>query len=313
MESFELSVTVAKKYGFTFAPKSYDKNVHLSDIKSQTRQFVTTFGLKFNDHLSNLAGVTYPYHSATHLMVANYVAIILWLIDDYVDEDIVKVANPKPLQQKLDLLTACKNVCTNMEVEINPIISLLREIFNQIENATLQAFTKHQFAEYIDGVVQHLNLDPKNPLTLVEYFDIRRLDGGCEVVWPLCFLDETDFEPYMQLLESDLGKKIRYAANFNVAIVNDILSIKRDIERGDNFNAVLSYMHEHHVDQEQAIAAMVEMCNCYFDEISTASTKYESLTTDENVLRKISSKLAIWCQASLIWHIETERYRATLR
>jgi hypothetical protein len=341
--SFELALITAKTYGFTFAPKTYDKNIHLPDIKLKTTKFVAAFDLKFNDHLSNLSGVTYPYLSPDHLMIANLVAIILWLIDDFVDEDIS--TNVKtPLDKKLDLLNACKNVCSanvvggieaeslipssivlpsdlldNLKIVLPSnlpdnlkIVTLLQKMFEMFKNPSLRAFGKKQFAEYLDGVVQHLHLDPTKPLSLSEFFDVRRLDGGCEVVWPLCFLDDDDenFDLIKDLLESDLGLKLRFAANFNVAIVNDILSFDRDVKRGDNFNAVLSYMHEYSVNREYATKALVEMCNKYFDEIIRVSTKFESHTQEERLFNKIAGKLALWCQASLIWHIETERYKA---
>jgi hypothetical protein len=137
----------------------------------------------------------------------------------------------------------------------------------------------------MEGVREHLHLD-KIP-SVKEYVNIRRRDGACEVVWPLCFLDTNFPDAY---LRSPQGLKNRTLANDNVSYVNDILSYKKDVREGTNFNIVISYMHENKVSLEAATEILVQDCNRFYEEL-------------------YDSHLMNWCRGSLHWHLMAKRYK----
>lgn len=278
---------------FDYAPSSSTLSGRLPKLHEETKKALDMFGFSYTKELSLLADLVYQYLSIESLCIANLIHMFLYILDDQVD---VHQNDLSQTSEKLELLNKCMRVLDGeLAIDNLPIIQLMNYSLSKLHNKVLKSYVIDQIRDYITGVIKHIELN-NEILTVEEYTEIRLLDGACEVVWPLCFLDHPNVESIVAYLKSDEGKHMRLLANKNVSFHNDVTSLKKDKKDGTTFNLVLCYKNQCNMTEDEATALVVGICNRTYRELENMSVGNE-----------IADKLANWCRFSLAWHLLAHR------
>lgn len=280
---------------FDFALTDYQPSLQLEAIDIATQKWTSAFNLSYHSELTKLTGYVYHNLSFDSLCYANAVHIFLWIFDDYVDN------KERETQPKLQLIQQCLSVCQKHLYNLKkikttePIARLLVDLLNRPIASLLQVYICEQLLDYFMGVIEHIGIGQLD-LNVKLYNRIRLADGACEVVWPLCLLDQSGstLETSIKYLRSKDGRRARRWATKNVSYVNDILSVAKDKRSNEfHFNIVNCWMQEYKMTEAEAIAALTTRCNKYYIKLKDHGDEY----------------LARWCAGSLQWHLNALRYR----
>lgn len=278
---------------FDYIPDVLIPSNNISALHEKTEKSLSKFGFKYVKELSTLADFVYRYSDLKPLYIANLIHLFLYILDDQID------ANQNDLStvsEKIALLDQC-SISLNGKYDINSpqIIKLMHYSLDKLQNQSLKSYIIEQIEGYILGVTRHIGL--RNEIVPIgTYMDIRYLDGACEVVWLLAFLDHPNIEEIIEYFRSDEGKHVRMLANTNVSLHNDVTSLEKDKKDGTTFNSIICYMHQYDMSEDEAKALVIGICNRSYREL------VEIGKTNEH-----TNKLAYWCKQSLGWHLIVKR------
>lgn len=278
---------------FDYIPDVLIPSKNLPALHEETEKTLSKFGFKYVKELSTLADFVYQFSTLEPLYIANLIHLFLYILDDQID------ANQNDLStvnEKLALLDQCsKSLTDGCGADCPQIIKLMHYSLDKLQNKSLKSYIIEQIEGYIVGVTKHIGLN--NEITSIRtYIDIRYLDGACEVVWLLAFLEYPNIEEIIEYFRSDEGKHIRMLANTNVSLHNDVTSLEKDKKDGTTFNSVMCYMHHYDMSEDDAKALVIGICNRSYREL------VEIGKTNE-----YANKLAYWCKQSLGWHLTVNR------
>lgn len=300
------TTTMVKAPSFTKSSFGFDA------LDRATKTWVTKFNLNYISELSQLAIQVYPYLSFPSLCFANAIHVFLWILDDVVDEPSLT------LEERQGLIQACMNTLTQYTSKTNDImvvndaykyagiIQFLNDLLQYTMSMALKLYLCEQLQDYFCGVLQHLQLPSDQILSVTAYTEIRVADGACEVVWPLCLLDESPSDIFTALLfmRSKEGMALRRYANLHVSYANDVLSYHKDLAQNTGFNVVFSFMKDDPLlTVQDATQKVIVLCNTIYTRLKHADNDVPLTIT------QFVSRLQRWCRGSLVWHKAAQRYK----
>ncbi|MFD9621957.1 terpene synthase family protein [Streptomyces virginiae] len=144
------------------------------------------------------------------------------------------------------------------------------------------------------------------PSSLADYLRLREETVGLQVLFEFFYLKGTNVEgstPSSCFRSRDLSRQ----ASRIVGMENDIFTIGKELDSGDQSNVILSIMTELDVSIRVAMDEAVRM---YEMEISSFAIKCRNLKfdSDESSLGAYALMLTDWINGHSIWARETARY-----
>jgi hypothetical protein len=176
-----------------------------------TKDIVTKHGFRYSSDFSRLTGMVYPKHSLKELTIANSFHMMLWLLDDYIDD------LENDMKCKRDLLAAMTQTVSSGRLvntenpTLRKYVEYTAEVMSQLVDYPTYKVTQKRVLEYFEGVGEHLSKGHK--VTFEEYMRIRVDDSACETVWMMAILPYPEDLEYM---ESDSGARACRLATRNV-------------------------------------------------------------------------------------------------
>jgi 5-epi-alpha-selinene synthase len=259
-----------------------------------------------------LSASAYPYCQLEELKVANDWISWLFIWDDHCDvsdlgkkPDVLKVFN----NRFLEILKGAE--LTNQDIPLGYALSDLRQRMLQIGSKKRFSYFILAVKNYFDGCVRESANRAQGIVPNFEtYPTIRSLSGAMDSVFELIeFCDHLALPDFLRHYE--IIKKIKLMANNIVCWANDIVSVFKEMEKGDCHNLVLVLHFQEQMPLEKAIKIAASIHNqeikkmLYLEEYIPSFGK----EVDAEIVKYISG-IHTWISGNLDWGSRSARYRS---
>ncbi len=261
-----------------------------------------------------LTARAYPSVGKEELKLLNDWLTWLFLFDDQFDEGLI-IGQPSYIQTLLDGYSA---IFTNPDAIVlqspaaQALTDLVQRTFSQMPSVWQMRFAKH-FKAYFDTYIWSVNNCTLATVpNLSDYIEKRRDSGSVYPAIDLIDLAEHVALP-LSLMESPEFQRLMRITNDVVCWSNDIISLEKEIARGDVNNLVLVVQHAENLPLQEAVdkvGTMVSSAVRLFEQTERAlqNTLQNRIPELERDMQKYLNVLKAWMRGNLDWAVSTGRY-----
>lgn len=264
-------------------------------------------------HFARLVAMAYPQTGFEELALTNDFLTWIFLLDDHFDDGTIG-HQPEQVQIIMDgLLTILGVERSNSSLPLHgPLVDSLQELWERMLSLTTpqwqERFTRH-FLACFDAYSWELRNRAGKGIPHVEiYIEKRQETGGMRLM--LDFIDLTEHVNLpLKVYESSLVQALMRITNNAICWSNDIISLEKEMARGEPNNLVLAIRQENVCTLQEAVHLINEMIT---GEVKLF-TKLSPLVLDafpdyKQELQKYVAVMQAWIRGNLDWSFETLRY-----
>lgn len=264
---------------------------------------------------------TYPYADYEFLCIANNLYTWLFVLDDQLDniKPETDSVRERPFLQKIiaDFMNILRYDKVITPAEGGDILAALSDFWSHILKMSSTSW-QSQFmlsfkATFEAAVWEAVNAKRKQHPDVTQYMNLRTFFSGAnlgtdmievasKVCLPVYILQNEQFQKLV-----DLGRRV-------VCWANDLFSLSKELEHGDQHNLVVVLMNQHNMSLEEAIAEAAKIHNKevrQFIELKYKLPSFGSWKVDDDVRRYIDA-LEIMVRGFFDWSVyDTDRYHFT--
>jgi hypothetical protein len=261
-----------------------------------------------------LAARAYPGADFAELALANDFFTWLFMLDDQFDDGSLG-RQPERLRAVIGGLLAILGFeqAGNYPALSGPLANALTELWDRILPLTTpqwqKRFTRHLLA-YFDSYNWETCNRAAGTIPDVEIYIDKRQDAGAMRI----ALDYIDLAAHIDLpaevYSSSLVQTLLRITNNAVCWANDIISLEKEIARGDLNNLVLALQAAHACTLQEAVLQANEMLTRevqLFTHLAPLLT--DAFPVYEQDLQKYLISMQGWIRGNLDWSVETDRYK----
>lgn len=260
------------------------------EVDAELHQIANSVGMKYHSTLTRLSAYTYSYLPQNLFRLANRWHLMLWLIDDVVDNPLIPLIE----RQKLVIDLVC-----NTGVATKSLVQLFTQTMEEIKQEMItKPLLFSYFSSQVDnylllGILGKLALS--EDCSLKDFGDVKEYDSACHTVWPLMLLDSSVD------MDLTLYDNPNLLANRIVTHTNDYYSYDKDIHvEKTRLNYCIKYMEAGIIKNKEEI----------WDFIIADYNKLVAMKTGTHGVECLYlERLILWCEASFYWHRGSSRYQ----
>lgn len=304
-----------------FCPFAAGANVHATAVQKETAQWAASFGLLpdewsrrrfYATAATKLAARTRPAVPLEQLRLTSDLYFWMFLQDDMRDESEVGW-HPEHLSDE----DACYlNILSGEDPakRDGPLVHALADLTSRLRARAPGPVWTHRFAravgEYLDATIWEASNRARGTVPdLATYVEMRPLTGGLRIDDELIGLCEGTRLP-REVTEHEVVRFLRRTSANAVCWANDLLSLEKELTRGDMHNLVVVLARAENLELQQATQKVVRMHDA---EVHTFIESAASLPSFGNAvdadLARYVTILATRMRGNLDWVRESERYR----
>lgn len=269
-----------------------------------------------HSEFARFAGYTYPRVAA--LETVAWWHGHNWLVDDFLDRPRTEDAQAEALVA--DLLAQLPVDLTEGPKPKGALAAAAADLWRRTAPGRSPAWRSRYRAHYRDWLALSLRARPHRQgrsalVSVPTYIRRRRLHSGAEMTFDLLEVGH-DRELPEAVVDSDLYRTVRFAANDAISWTNDLYSLPKDLAEGDadHLTAVVRQARGSTWGEAARKAArMVHEATADFmtacDDLRAMRGLYEVTDAQWDVVDDSLKDLALWISGSLYWHQHTPRYR----
>jgi hypothetical protein len=290
----------------------------ISSVREHNQQWAWDFGLVkdeesqqrfFRMNFASLASRLYPYADYEQLeLITDWIAWI-FAIDDLCDESSLGT-DPTKLHSYLEsLLSMMVWTAADLDDPIKAALSNLWERSCAYVDDEWKARYFRSLAAYFEGsIIEAIHRNDQIVPSMVEYSKMREYTAAIE--WMFCLL-ELGNKLYFScdILAHPSFREMMLVTGNIMGWFNDLVSVEKEIERGDIVNLLFVLQNERNLSLEDAFESAVKMHNNELRKLFL----FESSMPPINAYLKREfefcvESLHIWISGQVEWVKETSRY-----
>lgn len=251
--------------------------------------------------VGRLVGLTYPDADLDTLQMICDWTTLFFLLDDIVE------LIPSPALVAMHNQRILKAMQDNLEAPINGLHIALRDVALRLRDAGGNAWMDRFLIHVVDWLSGHVWEAQNRASDKVpgerEYSHMRQYTIGMYFEF---VLTELCHGPIAKGIR-DLGrfKKLTRQANLQISLANDILTIDKEVARGDRHNVILSIMQARILPKDTATQIAVDMHNFVVKDFSR-----ELADCEGKRLKRYGEDLQTWMSGHLQWGLNNKRYQS---
>ncbi len=300
-------------------------NVYADEVQAHTTEWVNRFELLHSERgrrkfaagkYGYLAARAYPDTGYEECALVSDWNTWLFLLDDECDEEFLG-KHPDRLAATFATLWGVLNGTATDQQISTPFMRSLQDLWDRMVYCTTakwQARFRRTTQEYADACVwESSNRERGIVPSLSDYIAMRPHTSALNTT-----LDMIDFTEHIDLpdaiREHDAVRRLALMANNVVSWANDIMSLEKELRRGDVHNLPLALQHERGMSLQEAVNEAAVMHDAEvraFIDLNERLLK-ELPPVDDDIQRqlvKFVNVLTAWMRGNIDWSYESGRYR----
>lgn len=305
-----------------YCPFPSQLNPLAEEVHKHTFNWATTFRLlqkeaaikRFHaSHYARLVARAYPQTGFEELALTNDFLTWIFLLDNHFDDGFT-VQQPEQVQIIMNGFLAILGVAQSKSGSPlqGPLADSLQELWGRMLSLTTpqwqERFTRH-FRACFESYSWELRNRAGKSIPHVEIYIEKRQDtGGMRLMMDYIDLTEHMNLP-LEVYESSLVQALLRITNNAICWSNDIISLEKEMARGEPNNLVLAIQEQYACTLQEAVRLINEMIT---SEVKLF-TQFSPLVLDafpeyKQQLQKYVVVLQAWIRGNLDWSFETLRY-----
>ena len=294
-------------------------NIHAAEAQAQITTWVRRFHLVQQEralrrfHASKFGYLTaraYPCAALTELAIVADWNTWLFLLDDQSDESGVG-HDPELMQQAFAELLAILHGAPP-QADDGPLALALRDVWQRMEQRTTATWHerfKLTVEDYFAACVWEAANRAKGVVPGREdYIRLRRITGALLTGVDLIDLTEHIDLPAAVRLSTPI-QRLTTMANDVVCWTNDIISLEKEMARGDVHNLVLVAQHERQCSLQTAVDEVGQLVRARTEEYVATERDLPSFgAATDAAVAKYRGVLRAWMRGNLDWGRDSGRY-----
>ncbi len=260
-----------------------------------------------------LAARAYPAAELEELEIVSDWNTWLFMLDDQCDESGIG-KQPVRLRALFDHFMAILR-SGGAKVDVGPLGESLAELWGRIQSKArahwIPRFVRSA-EDYFDSCVwEATNRSGRITPPVADYVRMRPLTGGLltdvdliDVAMQIDLPDDVRLHSVLQVMTANCNNVVCWS--------NDIISLSKEVRRGDVHNLVLAIQHEYRCSLQEAVDEAARRHDCQvrsFIELERQLTHVGIEVTD--TVERYVGVLRSWMRGNLDWSFETGRYWPT--
>lgn len=260
-----------------------------------------------------LAARTFPQAAHDELLLVADWNVWLFMLDDQCDESGIG-REPERLRQ---VFAAFTHALADPEAPFapGPLANSLRDVWRRIRErstAVWQSRFRSDVQNYFDACVWEASNRKRGVFpTVQDYIPMRQFTGG--LITDIDLIDLTEhIDLPAEAREHPVIARMATLANNVVCWSNDIVSVSKELQRGDVHNLVLVIQHERECALQEAMSRAGAMHDRQVEEFLELERQVPDWGAPINEdMRKYLGVLRSWMRGNMDWAHETGRYTPT--
>lgn len=307
-----------------FCPFEPAVNPNKKSAVDHTNQWVQKYslhpGATYEKYLSdNFGAMTarfYPSASLNNLLLANDINTLLFVWDDAMDHTLDDAELIHSRDAFVQFSNKCINIMENpfsvqheLENSLVAFVDVWKRLMGISSKEWIMNFRVSISKMLNAGLWEFDNCKGDKLPSFAQFYEKRQFLGAAHISTDLITVIE-DIQLPSRILEHPVVARLTYLARNCVCWANDLFSLSKEIEHGDQHNMVLILMNERGIKLEDAIIETVVLHDKEMGEFVNLSSKLPDFGDHDEAIKKYVAVLASILKGNIDWSSsETARYQ----